>query len=295
MDDSASEGSHEDGVAALYEVGKRHEAAKDFAAAAEAYGKAAATGGGKLRLRVNNKRLKETCVLPAVRGDLNAQVALAALHYCGRRDGDDAGGFVRSQKTCVKWLEVAAARGSTDAMDALGYCYFEGHGVPEDAPRAEALWAESLEKQRAAKVEAAEKARAEAEAAEARAREADAEAGAKDDEAEGAKDEEDDAGAKEEEAGDEEAAKGEEAANDDEAEDEAEVEEADAENEEAADEPEEDEENDDPAPPPPEESDDPAPPPPKRKRGRPPKVRAPEPAPDAPPAKRKRGRPPKAR
>ena len=293
MDDSASEGSHEDGVAALYEVGKRHEAAKDFAAAAEAYGKAAATGGGKLRLRVNNKRLKETRVLPAVRGDLNAQVALAALHYCGRRDGDDAGGFVRSQKTCVKWLEVAAARGSTDAMDALGYCYFEGHGVPEDAPRAEALWAESLEKQRAAKVEAAEKARAEA--AEARAREADAEAGAKDDEAEGAKDEEDDAGAKEEEAGDEEAAKGEEAANDDEAEDEAEVEEADAENEEAAGEPEEDEENDDPAPPPPEESDDPAPPPPKRKRGRPPKVRAPEPAPDAPPAKRKRGRPPKAR
>ena len=206
MDESsASEGSHEDGVAALYEVGKRHEAAKDFSAAAEAYGRAAATGGGKLRLRVNNKRLKETRVLPAVRGDLNAQVALAALHYCGRRDGDDAGGFVRSQKTCVKWLEVAAARGSTDAMDALGYCYFEGHGVPEDAPRAEALWAESLEKQRAAKVEAAEKARAEA--AEARAREADAEAGAKDDEAAGVKDEEDDAGAKEEEAGDEEAAK----------------------------------------------------------------------------------------
>ena len=272
----------------LYALGRDEEARGDVAAAADLYARAARGSGTTVALRLARKRLPETVRL--VPGSLDAALALARLHHVGRRGERDDGGLRRSQKAAVRWLELAAARGSTDAMDALGYCYFEGHGVPEDAPRAEALWAESLEKQRAAKVEAAEKARAEAEAAEARAREADAEAGAKDDEAEGVKDEEDDAGAKEEEAGDEvEDAKGEEDA------DEAEVEEADAENEEAADEPEEDEENDDPAPPPPEESDDPAPPPPKRKRGRPPKVRAPEPAPDAPPAKRKRGRPPKAR
>ena len=154
LDDDVVEAYADAGVPrACYEVGRRHLAAGLLSEAAAHFGRAAETGGGRVSLKVGGKRLPRSRDLPATRGDADAMVALAALHYCGRHDRLEVGAFVKDMKTCVRWLEVAAARGRTDAMDALGYCHFLGHGVAEDKAAAERMWAESIDLQRKAAAE----------------------------------------------------------------------------------------------------------------------------------------------
>jgi len=131
----------------LYALGRDEEARGDVAAAADLYARAARGSGTTVALRLARKRLPETVRL--VPGSLDAALALARLHHVGRRGERDDGGLRRSQKAAVRYLELAAARGSTDAMDALGYCHFEGHGVPRDGDAAEALWARSRAAQEA--------------------------------------------------------------------------------------------------------------------------------------------------
>ena len=133
MDDDDLDG------AALMDLGRVMELGGNLDGAVQMYERAAEGTGTLISVRVGGKAFPKTARL--VPGPLDAILALARVHHAGRlATVATSGAFVRRQKTSVEYLERAARRGSTEAMDALGHAYYEGHGVPRDRDVAEAIW-----------------------------------------------------------------------------------------------------------------------------------------------------------
>ena len=72
----------------------------------------------------------------AEKGNICAQTMLGRLYLVG----DDSIGFMKDESKGLALLTQAADKGHGDAINQLGWCYFEGKGVEGDKEKARQMW-----------------------------------------------------------------------------------------------------------------------------------------------------------